>query len=145
MKSIRNLAIRMLTRREHSKHELQQKLVAKGFSLDLVLQVLHMLEQENLLSDIRFAEMFVRTRASHGFGPVRIKAELNEYGVADEIIKSAVFAEGYDWLTLAKKARSKKFGSKIPCDLSAKLQQQRYLHYKGFDFDIIKEIIDNEE
>ena len=134
----------MLARREHSKHELQQKLVAKGFALKPVILILQTLEQEGLLSDVRFAEMYVRTRASHGFGPVRIQAELNEYGVAEEIIRAAVFAEGYDWSMLAKKVRSKKFGEKIPRDLSAIMQQKRFLHYKGFDFDIIKEIIKKE-
>ena len=61
---LRVAAMNALGRREHSSHELKQKLQQrfKEASLDEIDQVLGRLQSQNLQSDERFTEMFVRSR-----------------------------------------------------------------------------------
>ena len=51
----RNVAMRLLARREHSRAELRGKLVRRGFENDSVEELLKGLEDQDLLSDERFA------------------------------------------------------------------------------------------
>lgn len=56
-------AISLLASREHTRRELEEKLIAKGYgNKDLLEEVLDRLEKENYLSDSRFAEVFIRSR-----------------------------------------------------------------------------------
>lgn len=77
-----------LARREHSFFELSQKLVKKFPEVDqaLLLEVLGVLRSENLQSDDRFTESYVRYRRSKGFGLLHIKADLLQRKVSEAII-----------------------------------------------------------
>ncbi len=82
----RDAASRMLAMREHSVSELERKLRQKGFTSDVVAPLMASLREDGLVSDDRFAEMFVRSRCNKGYGPLRIANELREKGVRDEIV-----------------------------------------------------------
>lgn len=139
--TIRNCALSLLARREHTKFELQCKLIAKGFAEGEVTTILRDLELQNLQSDKRFVESYVAMRAARGFGPIRIKMELCERGVSEELIEQFLTDYKSTWCELAKATRLKKFGNKIPTDLHEKTKQMRYLYYKGFDTELIRKII----
>jgi len=125
-------AMRLLTRREHSSQELKQKLIYKGFDSGLVDNLLRDLRQEGLLSDKRFAESYMRSRISRGYGPVRIKQELRQRGTNEEVIEATVVEGDEQWLELARNVRQKKFGPGVPQNLKDKLKQQQFLQYRGF-------------
>ena len=76
----------LLARREHSTRELRDKLLVRGFEEDEITPALQLLSQEGLLSDERFTESFIHWRIGRGSGPLKIRAELRQRGVADEII-----------------------------------------------------------
>ena len=125
-------ALRLLSRREHSAQELKQKLLHKGFEINLVESLLDELRQEGSLSDKRFAESYTRSRISRGYGPVRIRQELRQRGAGDEIIEAVVVDNDEQWYELARNVRQKKFGMEIPENLKDKLKQQQFLQYRGF-------------
>lgn len=52
----------LLAVREHSKKELELKLLKKGFSTNIIRTVLSKLEEENSLSDYRYSICFVESR-----------------------------------------------------------------------------------
>ena len=54
VRSIREVAMDYLSRREHTRHELLQKLLAKDFDFDDVEAALSRLMEQGLLSDERF-------------------------------------------------------------------------------------------
>jgi regulatory protein len=83
-KNAKDSALNLLARREHSRMELTQKLKLRNFSENEISQTIEQLTQQDLQSDKRFAECYMRSRAEKGFGPVRIKFELREKGV-DEL------------------------------------------------------------
>lgn len=135
---IRLSALDSLARREHSRFELKQKLIAKGFALEEIESLLDQLVKENLLNDQRFAECYVRMRANRGFGPLHIKQELQERRVDDELAAMAIEALAETWLANAQSVRTKKFGSEIPEVFLERAKQMKYLQYKGFPLHIIK-------
>lgn len=138
LSKIRNCALNLLARREHSKLELQRKLLTKGFNADEIIPVLQVLEQQNLQSDQRFVENYILMRYKRGFGPVRIKAELCERGIDQETIDKFLAEYKSFWTKQVEEVRCKKFGKKIPKDLSEQTKQMRYLYYKGFDTVMIR-------
>ncbi len=78
-----------LARREHSHYELQQKLAAKFPDADhsVLLSAIERLRQENLQSDERFTEAFIRYRKSRGFGMRHIQQDLKLRGVDDRLLE----------------------------------------------------------
>ena len=75
---IRDKALKLLARREHSRRELQQKLFQRGFENPLVDRILDELWARNQLSDVRYAEALVSHRAKTGYGPDYIRQELRQ-------------------------------------------------------------------
>lgn len=125
-------AIRLLARREHSALELQRKLQQRDYPLDLIKQQLAKLMQQDLLSEKRFIESYIRARRNKGYGPVRIKMELQQRGIKPEDIELYLNATDADWLRLSEQVRQKRFGKKIPADFAEKARQMRFLQYRGF-------------
>ncbi|MGB8146312.1 MAG: regulatory protein RecX, partial [Chromatiaceae bacterium] len=72
----RNLALRLLAGREHSRRELERKLLARGYEAAILVGVLDALTETGLLSDERMAEAYVAGRLRKGFGPLRLRQEL---------------------------------------------------------------------
>lgn len=142
---VRSLALNLLAFREHSKFELQQKLCQKGFAKAEVVSVIQQLEKEKLQSDSRFIEGYVNMRKRRGFGPRRIRTELTERGIGREQGEEFLESNDVGWRVLAKEVRVKKFGAKIPHDYRSCLPQMRYLYYKGFTSDQIKEVFGYEK
>ncbi|OAD20721.1 Regulatory protein RecX, partial [Candidatus Thiomargarita nelsonii] len=64
----RNSAIGYLSIREHASDELRHKLLKKGFAASVIDKVVIQLQTDNLLSDERFVESYVRIRINKGFG-----------------------------------------------------------------------------
>lgn len=126
----RNCALNLLARREHSKAELQKKLLAREFLREEVEEVTAALQSENLQSDERFAEAYINMRANRGFGPARISRELQERGVNDNLISE--YLSNIDWQAKAKDVWQKKFRSKYPKDFAERAKQMAFLQYRGF-------------
>lgn len=141
-RTIREVAVRLLATREHSSAELFRKLVQKGFAQPDVQTLITKLQQENLLSDLRFSESFIRSRQLRGYGPIRIQAELRQHGFNDEQIRLSLDASAQSWLRLAQQVRQKKFGVGSPEDYSDKVRQMRFLEYRGFSHEQIRIIIE---
>ena len=144
MAGIRDTAIGLLTRREHSVSELGQKLQRKGFQPDDISRVLNELKQEKLLSDERFAEAYIASRIERGSGPLRIKAELRQRGVKDYIIEAGFEDQGENWLQRAEQVRRKRFGHSRPDEFQGRAKQARFLQYRGFTAEQVRRVLGDE-
>jgi regulatory protein len=96
------------------------------------------LTSRRLLSNDRYAASRVRHRAQSGQGPVRIRAELRQQGVADEVIDREMAAADMDWERLAVEVRRRRFGSAPPRSMAERAKQARFLQYRGFSADQIR-------
>lgn len=122
----------MLTRREHSRVELERKLGGLGADAPLVAEVLDELAERRLQSDERFAEVYVRSRVQKGYGPRAIGADLRGRGLDAEQVGAALVASGYNWTERAAEVRQARFGRHLPADSREKARQLRFLQYRGF-------------
>jgi regulatory protein len=132
IEALRGRALAMLARREHSRGEIQKRLLAAGADEPAVECVLDELQARRLQSDDRFAEVFIRSKAERGYGPLFIGRELKDRGLSQEAIQAALEASGYDWDVQAVALRLRRFGSSRIGDTREKLRQYRFLQYRGF-------------
>jgi regulatory protein len=133
----------LLARREHSRLELERKLVARSFDESLVVVVLDELEADGLLSAERFAQSFVESRYARGQGPIRIERDLVERGI--DSAGRYLDDERFDWNALARDARGKRFGLPVPDDFADRARQMRFLEYRGFSRDQIRYALRSED
>ena len=142
-KVVRKKAMDLLMRREHAVAELQKKLNAKDYDADIVAEVVEQLMDEGLVSDARFTEAFVRYRSNNGRGPQRIQSELRERGVSEKIQAAYLDMGDSQWFARAEQVRSKRFGDAPPEDFKERARQARFLQYRGFTSDQIREVLDD--
>jgi regulatory protein len=95
-------ALGLLVRREHSRRELTRKLTARGIDRDAAIAAVDKLEAAGWQDDGRFAESLVRSRASTGYGPLRIRAELGMHALDRDAIAHAMETAEVDWDALAR-------------------------------------------
>lgn len=139
--SSRRTALDLLSRREHSPAELRRKLEAKGFEAEEVEATIATLLREGLLSEARFAEVFVGSHARRGHGPVWIRAELERRGVSAEITATALAEADIDWPMAVRTVREKRFGTGAPADFRERARQARFLQYRGFTADQVRQAL----
>ncbi len=139
---LREAALRLLARREHSFLELQGKLRRKGWPEHEIPVVVQELADAGLQSDERFAESFTRSRAEKAYGPLRIRAELAERGIDRGLIERAMAELQVDWLAVAAKWYGRRYDSDSPSDLKEKSRRQQALARRGFDHSVIRELTD---
>lgn len=136
-RSLREIALNYLGRREHARAELERKLAQKGYESSEILAVLDRLESQNLQSDYRFATSFLDQRARTGHGPLKITLELEQHGVASLII-DAVFSEAsFDWHELARDLWERKF-LEVPQNIKEKSRRYRFMLQRGFSYEHFK-------
>jgi len=135
---IRFSAMNLLARREHSRLELVRKLQARVEDRTLLDEALDRLIDDKLLDDERFCEAFVRMRANGGYGPVRVRAELKEKGVSDELAAQYMALHESDWFEQVHVVFEKKYGLNPETDAKSRARQQRFLAQRGYSFEQIK-------
>jgi regulatory protein len=121
-----------LARREHSEQELARKLATRGYDANTVAETLSALVADRLLSNARFAEAFAHARVQRGSGPQKIRAELRERGISDELIDNCLESFADTWHELAREVREKRFGQRQPADFRERSRQMRFLQQRGF-------------
>lgn len=142
---IRQTALAMLARRDHSKHTLAKKLKMKGHDTNDIEPLLERFEETGLLNDSRYAENYIRYRQNKGYGPVRIKQELTALGLEDEVIAEHLRITDNAWLTNARNIWQKHFKGKLPTDYKDRAKQMRFLQYRGFTQEHIRSLFSTEE
>ena len=139
---LRDAALRLLARREHSYKELSRKLKQRGWPEPELESVLSDLAEKGLQSDERFAETFIRSRAQKAYGPVRIRAELGQRGIDRAQIDRALRETDADWLGLASRWYERRYRGTPPADMKDKSRRQQALARRGFDHSIVRDLLD---
>ena len=137
----RDTAFRLLTRREHSRAELHNKLTARGYDSKIVDDLLASLAAEDLVSDHRYAHALVTHRVSTGYGPHRIMMELKDKGVAPELIDQMLLSAEVDWDELLRVQHNRKFGVSKAGSFKEWARRAQYLDRRGFGTDSIRRVM----
>lgn len=138
---IRKKILDLLSRREHSKYELVLKLERRVDSSDKLLKEIDKISDQNLQSDERFSESYIRSRYNSGFGPSRIKYDLSKRRVAESIINDAFRDIDLNWLEKLKKENIKKYGNENPKNMQELSKRTKFFVQRGFDQEMIRKII----
>jgi regulatory protein len=133
--SLRARAMRFLARREHSRVELRRKLATLAREGDDVDALLDELARKDWLSDARFAELAVRSKARR-FGPIKVAYQLRAKGVGDEAITLAFQSAGVDGTANLEQVWRSRF-STAPAGERERGKQVRFLQGRGFSLDDI--------
>lgn len=142
-KIINHTITRLLATREHSLHELRTKLTAKQFDSHLIEQQLDKFVANNVQSEQRFVESYIRSKANKGQGPMRIRMALREHQIDDFLIEQGVVNAEVDFYQIASQVYLKKYGGKPVEDWQDKQKRMRFLQYRGFDQEQIAEALKN--
>ena len=137
--TVYNKALGIVSRREHSEKEIKNKLLEKFDAPEIIEQVVLKLIENNLINDIRFAEMYVLIRKRKGFGPKKIQFELMARGI-DDSISSLVITEEGSWKEAAQKAFNKKFKNGASQEFKERNKQKTFLQNRGFSFEEIDSV-----
>ena len=141
---LRLAAMNALARREHSRLELQRKISARFAGCESVLDaVLDRLATEGLQSDRRFAESYSRSRIGRGYGSLHILQGLKEKGVSPQCCEEALAVLDVNWLQQAREVLAKRFGSAPPEDYPARVKRMRFLQYRGFSSEQIRQALES--
>ena len=136
---LRERALRLLARREHSRFELARKLAQAGFDETDIGVLLDDFEARNWLSDRRFAESWVADHRAKA-GGVKLAFDLRQRGVAEDVIAAVLGEERDSELERAREVWMKKFGS-APADAAEKARHMRFLQGRGFSSGIVRQTL----
>lgn len=131
-------AITFLSMREYSRNDLQKRLVQKGYSNEIIQSVLDELARQNLQSDVRFVENYIRIRKRRGYSIQRISLELEQKGIRRDLLLPFLDEVQEDWQQHILGVWEKKFRGKQPTLVKEKARQFRFLQYRGFTIDQIQ-------
>tara|TARA_B100002019_G_C21217702_1_gene572892 strand:- start:374 stop:808 length:435 start_codon:yes stop_codon:yes gene_type:complete len=132
-----NKALDLLSRREHSVSELRTKL--KKFSEDSteLENIIKRLKDSKFLDDKKFSESFVISKSKSGYGPHYIEQYLRKKGV--NVCDFDMYSYDIDWAAICNKIYIQKSKGK---KLNQKEKEKilRFLAYRGFSYEIIKNV-----
>ena len=138
---IERLALKLLATREHSRRELARKLSGRGFARETLDAVLDHLVAEGSINEARLAERYVDERVGKGFGPLRIRGELREKGIEDDLIQRALEPMRDAWPDCLAAADDRRFGGEPPVDRADSGRHARVLEQRGFPADLIRRFL----
>jgi regulatory protein len=136
---IRCVILRWLAQRDHSQHEIRQKLKQKrNLAPHEINAVLSDLVQMGWINDSRYAENYIRSRRTKGYGPLRISLELQARGIKDEMIAEHLKITDNAWFAEARGVWQKHFKGRQSADIKERVKQMRFLQYRGYTQEQIK-------
>lgn len=130
---LKKIAIDLLSRRDHSRQELAQKLLSKGGVNDDIALVLDWCSAHNYQSDSRYAVLLVRSKINKGYGPHYLAQAAREQGISKELLMQTIDALEVDWFALALAQYQKKYAGKPVADFQDKQKRMGYLQRRGFN------------
>lgn len=154
-------ATRILAMRDHSEQELRRKLTTPSPvkprqqesrqaaetdpepTAEEIDQVIAWCYEHRWLDDERFAAQFIASRSRKGYGPQRIRQELQQKGISRAQCESALAECDIDWGMLAREQAERKFGSPLPKQYPEKAKVQRFLLYRGYYMEDIQDLYRN--
>lgn len=145
---IKNYMLKLISRRQHGRKELQRKARRKDFPADGIEDVLYELEEKDFIDDKQFAEKYANDKSTlKKWGPRKITAHLQKKGVKRTTAESAA-QKAFNEINMETRLRElilkrRKHFLRKPDYLKRKQKAVNYLLQKGYiSADIFKCIDD---
>src|SRR6056297_1611318 len=140
----RNKAFKLLSYRERTIKEIEDRLSKKDFEADVIKAVVDFLLEKDYLNEERFAEMWIRSRKKHHpRGRKLIYKELKNKGVNQRTINNALnqYLSNQEELEMAQYLMDKWLRRRTEED-SSSYKLKNYLANKGFNYDLVYKVTD---
>lgn len=134
-------SVALLASREHSRKELEQKLMQRKFAPDEIAPALDVLEDKGLLSDRRFAQQWARSRVERtAEGPIKIAAGLQARGIDETLAREVIeeLMQIYDLSALMRRSYDKV----LPKSRGSRERLASSLVRKGFAYRDVKKFLE---
>lgn len=139
-----DVVVRLLGGREHSRHELQQKLLQRGFTSSDAMAAINHAAERGWQSDTRYAEMWVRHCLQKGHGASKVRAAAQQRGIARELIDAALAEADPNWDDACYQRLRKRFGEQPPSEAKQRDKIIRHLLSQGFTYGQIKQALERQ-
>ena len=137
--SLKGRALRLLSQREHSRKELEQKLKPHEETPGELAEALDFLVAKDFINEKRVVESVVNRRSTK-LGAARVRQELMVKGLpADDIAEAVQTMRGTEF-ERALVVWRKKFGAP-PVDASERAKQVRFLVSRGFAAEVVRRVV----
>ncbi len=135
-------AMRWLAKREYCCADMRLRLQGKGFDADVVEAAMQWLLAQNVLSEQRYADAFMRQQLRRGYTPEMIRRRLQQSGVDAPTTEDAAFdaVQACRRLLQRRDPQGRRFG-----DRKVRLRLIRYLQGRGYPLSLILDMIDCSE
>ncbi len=140
----RNKAFKLLSYRERTIKEIEDRLSKKKFEADVIKAVVDFLLEKDYLNEERFAEMWIRSRKKHHpRGRKLIYKELKNKGVNQRLINNALneYLSEEEELKMAEYLKDKWLRRRTE-ENSSSYKLKNYLANKGFSYDLVYQVTD---
>jgi regulatory protein len=147
---VRQVLLDLLSRRDHSKRELTQKLVQRGGEASQIAQEIAWAEQQGYLCETRFAQMLLRTVLQKGYGLAYYRQLCQQHQLDHTLWQQSLAEQEPDWFDTALQVYQKKYGratSAAVTELDFKERQKRmaFLQRRGFSSEQIRYVMQHSE
>lgn len=140
-----NYCLFLLSKRDYTAAEMQQKLSLRSVPEEQREKYLTRLKDLDLINDQKYAERYLDSRLQiRPKGIFLLKKELAKKGIAESIITKAIQKKNINEYELARQFLLKKRKNASPPDLKTKAKYLRQLASRGFKPEIIYEILQKE-
>lgn len=137
--SLKGRALRLLSGREHSRAELQRKLVVHETAPGELKKALDELEANGFINEQRVIESVVHRRSAR-LGAARVRQELQAKGLDPQAVAEAVAGLQSSEEARAREVWRKKFGEPAR-DAAEQGKQMRFLLTRGFGADVVRRVV----
>ena len=134
-------AMRLLSMREHGRFELKDKLLRKSYDSSQIDDVLQQLINDNLLSDLRYTESYIRSYAARGHGPIKIRMALRSKRIDSDLIDQVFLQCDQDWFENLRLVWQRKYQGMGKVNKKDEQKQFRFLQQRGFSSEHIMQLI----
>jgi regulatory protein len=136
---LRERALAMLARREHTRAEMARKLSPHSESPEQIERLLDALAARGWLSEARFAESRANTLLRK-FGSRKIEYDLRNRGVSAEVVEQTLERALAQELENCRAAWQRKFGV-LPQGAAERGRQMRFLTGRGFSAEAMRRVL----
>ena len=128
----------LIVKRDYSTTELQTKLMLDGYQKNVRDPAVQRAVEVGLINDSRFADVYIRSKISQGWGPLKIKNELSKKGIDVEKLSDwpdSYFADVDEFEAAYSLAQRKHLTGKNDYE-----KLVRFLATKGYSFSIASSV-----
>lgn len=135
------LALRLLSRKPRSHHDLQVALAQEGHEAHEVAAAMGQVVAWGYINDERLGDVAQASAQRRKKGPLWLREQLRQHGLPHAVVQEQVAAHAAQAPALAQEILASRFGGNALADSRTVLRAMRLLQRRGFDGAVIRQAL----